>query len=175
MFVNETFAITTTTTTNTTKRTISTYVKAHPFDSWYIGGLLFMLTVILVLLYANYYRENAFQILWYRFLSKLGLIQLTSTRTLTSSNAAMETIVIWLATKQSIKKTRSDLPFSHRHIYQRHHWWCMRTFLHQQTDKYLLEFLFLMGFEKTERERAVLVKTSGRKTTSVFLVLYFFS
>lgn len=93
MFVNETFFIANTS-TNTTKRTIDTYVKSHPFDSWYIGGLLFMLTVILVLLYANYYRENAIQILWYRFLVKVGFIQPVSTQTLTSSNPAMNTVLI---------------------------------------------------------------------------------
>ena len=93
MFVNETFTLTTTS-TNATKPTITNYVKTHPFDSWYIGGLLFMLTVILVLLYANYYRENALQILWNRFLTKLGLIQPSSTQSLTSSHPAMNTILI---------------------------------------------------------------------------------
>jgi len=91
MFDNETFFIITTT---TTKRTMNKYVKSHPFDSWYIGGLLFMLTVILVLLYANFYRENAFQILWIRLLTKLRLIQPSSQNIPSSSHPAMNTIVI---------------------------------------------------------------------------------
>lgn len=46
----------------------------NPFDSWYIGGILFMCTVMFVLLYANYYRENTCQICWIRLLTKLGLL-----------------------------------------------------------------------------------------------------
>ena len=107
MFGNETWFVTTAS-TNTTKSTINNYVKNHPFDSWYIGGLLFMLTVILVLLYADYYRENAFQILWYRFLTKLGLIQPATTQTMTSSNPAMNTVLIWWSMNENIRK-RSEL------------------------------------------------------------------
>jgi type II secretory pathway component PulF len=78
-----------------TKQLKSLYVKSQPFDSWYIGGLLFMLTVILVLLYANYYRENAFQILWNRLLVKLHLIQpIPSEITRSSSNPAINTVLI---------------------------------------------------------------------------------
>lgn len=84
MFNNETFLITTT----TTKRIDDIYVKQYPFDSWYIGGLLFMLTVILVLLYANYYRENTFQILWIRLLTKLHLVQPSSSETIPSSSSS---------------------------------------------------------------------------------------
>jgi hypothetical protein len=50
------------------------YLK-NPFDSWYIGGILFMCTIMLVLLYANYYRKNACQILWMRLLTKLRIIE----------------------------------------------------------------------------------------------------
>ncbi|CAF0885361.1 unnamed protein product [Adineta ricciae] len=53
-------------------RTTTRYVES-PLNSWYIGGILFMLSVILVLLYANFYRENAFQILWHRLLTKLHI------------------------------------------------------------------------------------------------------
>ncbi|CAF1601852.1 unnamed protein product [Adineta ricciae] len=53
-------------------RTTTRYAES-PLNSWYIGGILFMLTVILVLLYANFYRENAFQILWHRLLTKLHI------------------------------------------------------------------------------------------------------
>ncbi len=88
MFENETLLIT------TTKPTRTPYVKSQPFDSWYIGGLLFMLTVILVLLYANYYRENAFQILWNRFLIKLHLIPTSSQITRSSSNPVINTVLI---------------------------------------------------------------------------------
>ncbi len=91
MFDNETFLITT---TATTKRTNDSYVKSHPFDSWYIGGLLFMLAVILVLLYANFYRENAFQILWIRLLTKLGFIQPSTQTTPSSSHPVMNTLLI---------------------------------------------------------------------------------
>lgn len=59
--------------TTTTVRPIGRYVK-NPFDSWYIGGILFMCTVMFVLLYANYYRENTCQIFWIRLLTKLGLV-----------------------------------------------------------------------------------------------------
>ncbi len=85
IFDNKTFSSTTTT------RTF--YVK-NPFDSWYIGGLLFMLTVILVLLYANYYRENTFQILWIRLLIKLHIIPPLSQTTPSSSHPAMNTLLI---------------------------------------------------------------------------------
>jgi hypothetical protein len=50
------------------------YVKNHPFDSWYIGGILFMCTVMFVLLYANYYRENYCQMFWIRLLTKLRIL-----------------------------------------------------------------------------------------------------
>jgi len=91
MFDNETFL---TITTTATERTINKYVKSHPFDSWYIGGLLFMLTVILVLLYANFYRENAFQILWIRLLTKLRLIQPSSQNIPPSSHPVINTLLI---------------------------------------------------------------------------------
>ncbi len=87
MFDNETLLI-------TTKRTRSSYVKSHPFDSWYIGGLLFMLTVILVLLYANFYRENSFQILWIRLLTKLRIIQPLEQTIPSSSHPAINTLLI---------------------------------------------------------------------------------
>jgi len=90
MFDNETFLIATT----TTKRTVNKYVKSHPFDSWYIGGLLFMLSVIFVLLYANFYRENAFQILWIRVLTKLHIIQPSSQTIPSSSRPAIDTLLI---------------------------------------------------------------------------------
>jgi hypothetical protein len=67
MFDNDTTLITISTT-----RSNEGYVK-RPFDS-YIGGLLFMFTVIVVLLYANFYQENTFQILWIRLLTKLHII-----------------------------------------------------------------------------------------------------
>jgi type II secretory pathway component PulF len=90
MLDNETVLIT------STERMKTLYVKSHPFDSWYIGGLLFMLIVILVLLYANYYRENAFQILWNRLLLKLHLIPPISSSEITrsSSNPAINTVLI---------------------------------------------------------------------------------
>ncbi len=94
IFENVTFLITTTTTTTITKRIMNKYVKSQPFDSWYIGGLLFMLMVIMVLLYANYYRENAFQILWNRLLTKLRIIRPSLQTTLSSSNPPMNTILI---------------------------------------------------------------------------------
>ncbi|CAF0733304.1 unnamed protein product [Rotaria sordida] len=74
IFNNETFIITTT----TTIQSIQKYYVENPFDSWYIGGLIFMVTVILVLLYANFYQENSFQILWTRLLLKLHIIQPSS-------------------------------------------------------------------------------------------------
>jgi len=58
----------------TTIRSIQKHYLKNPFDSWYIGGILFMCTVMFVLLYANYYRENACQILWIRLLTKLRII-----------------------------------------------------------------------------------------------------
>jgi len=80
MFDNDTFL-----TTTSTARTIERYVKS-PFDSWYIGGLLFMLTVILVLLYANFYEKNTFQILWIRLLTKLHIIPSSSSQAISSSS-----------------------------------------------------------------------------------------
>jgi hypothetical protein len=80
MFDNNTLIITT-----TTIRTMKKYYVKNPFDSWYVGGLLFMLSVILVLLYANFYRENAFQILWTRLLTKLHLIQPSSSQVISPS------------------------------------------------------------------------------------------
>jgi len=79
----------------TTKRISEKYIKNQPFDSWYIGGLLFMLTVILVLLYANFYRENAFQILWQRFLLKLNIRPSTASTTSSSlSKPAIDELLI---------------------------------------------------------------------------------
>ncbi|CAF1096503.1 unnamed protein product [Adineta steineri] len=51
------------------------YYVTNPFDSWYVGGILFMCTVMFVLLYANYYRENACHNCWMRVLGKFGLTQ----------------------------------------------------------------------------------------------------
>jgi hypothetical protein len=87
IFDNKTFFLTTIRTPR------NTYVRS-PFDSWYIGGILFMLTVILVLLYANFYRENAFQILWTRLLTKLHNIQPSTQATLSSSHPAMNTLLV---------------------------------------------------------------------------------
>ena len=68
----------------TTIRSIRKYYRKNPFDSWYIGGILFMCTIMLVLLYANYYRENACQILWIRLLTKLRIIQPSSSSSIPS-------------------------------------------------------------------------------------------
>ncbi|UJR28667.1 hypothetical protein I4U23_009896 [Adineta vaga] len=70
-------------TTRTTIRTTTRYVES-PLNSWYIGGIMFMLTVILVLLYANFYRENTFQLLWYRLLTKLHITPISPSTTFTS-------------------------------------------------------------------------------------------
>ncbi|UJR20882.1 hypothetical protein I4U23_023991 [Adineta vaga] len=51
------------------------YYLSNPFDSWYVGGILFMCTIMLVLLYANYYRENSCQECWFRILKLCGLTQ----------------------------------------------------------------------------------------------------
>ncbi len=59
----------------TTIRPNRNYYLTNPFDSWYIGGILFMCTIMLVLLYANYYRENACQECWTRLLRKICLMQ----------------------------------------------------------------------------------------------------
>jgi len=61
------------TTTSTLRPLRKPFVK-NPFDSWYIGGLLFMCTLMFVLLYANYYRENSCQNFWIRLLIKLRLL-----------------------------------------------------------------------------------------------------
>lgn len=90
MFENETIFIG----ISTTKQMDDKYIKSHPFDSWYVGGLLFMLTVILVLLYANYYRENTFQILWNRLLIKLHLIQPLPQTLPSSSHSVIDTLPI---------------------------------------------------------------------------------
>lgn len=59
-----------------TRRNVSKNFVKSPFDSWYIGGILFLATVMFVLLYANYYRENMFRECWYNLLIRLGFIQL---------------------------------------------------------------------------------------------------
>ncbi len=66
-------------------RPIRKYYTKNPFDSWYIGGILFMCTVMFVLLYANYYRENACQICWIRLLTKLRIIPPLSSTSIPSS------------------------------------------------------------------------------------------
>ncbi|CAF0900155.1 unnamed protein product [Rotaria sp. Silwood1] len=87
LFDNETFTIA------STIRTTKKYYVANPFDSWYIGGLLFMVTVILVLLYANFYHENSFQILWTQLLIKLHIIQPSSLRN-RSSHAVINGVLL---------------------------------------------------------------------------------
>ena len=67
------FVNTTTSSVSTRRATAKIFVK-NPFDSWYIGGILFLSTVMFVLLYANYYRENMFQRFWYGLLFRLGFI-----------------------------------------------------------------------------------------------------
>ena len=100
MLDNATLDITATTTIRTMKKF---YVK-NPFDSWYVGGILFMLMVILVLLYANFYRENTFQLLWIQFLTKIRLIPPQPSSSPTSSSQSMplsahqtiNTLLVWL-------------------------------------------------------------------------------
>lgn len=65
--------------TITIRRSTSEPFVKNPFDSWYIGGILFMSTVMFVLLYANYYRENMFEDCWLYLLRKLHFIQRPST------------------------------------------------------------------------------------------------
>jgi hypothetical protein len=70
------------------------YVK-NPFDSWYVGGILFMCTVILVLLYANYYRENTCHLFWIKLLTKLRIIELPPSSTSSPShNRAVDPLLI---------------------------------------------------------------------------------
>jgi hypothetical protein len=73
-YLNNTFL------TTTIQSTRKYYVK-NPFDSWYVGGILFMCTVILVLLYANYYRENTCHLFWIKFLTKIRIIELPPSST----------------------------------------------------------------------------------------------
>lgn len=68
-----------------TIRSIKKSEYKNPFDSWYIGGILFMCTVMFVLLYANYYRENTCQIIWFRLLTKLHLIPSLPTSSMSST------------------------------------------------------------------------------------------
>ncbi|CAF1591338.1 unnamed protein product [Rotaria magnacalcarata] len=75
LFNNDTLLTTIVTTSRTIKQTYIT----NPFDSWYIGGVTFMVIVVLVLFYANFYREHCFQLLWTQFLFKLHLIEPPST------------------------------------------------------------------------------------------------
>lgn len=70
IFNNDTLLLTIATTNRNMKHTY----LANPFDSWYIGGIAFMVIVVLVLLYANFHREHCFQLLWTRLLLKLRLI-----------------------------------------------------------------------------------------------------
>jgi hypothetical protein len=69
--------------TTTTRPIRNSYVKKNPFDSWYIGGILFMCTIIFVLLYANHYRENSYQIFCIRLLTKLRIIPPLPTSSIT--------------------------------------------------------------------------------------------
>ena len=87
MFGNETLLL-------TTRQPSKPHYVKNPFDSWYIGGILFMLMVICVLLYANFYRENAFQILWTRLLTKLHIIPPLSQTIPSSSHPALNTLLI---------------------------------------------------------------------------------
>lgn len=88
LFNNETFS----TTTVTTSRTIKQIYITNPFDSWYIGGIAFMVIVVLVLLYANFHREHCFQLLWTQFLFKLRLIEPPSRAT--SSPTPINTLLL---------------------------------------------------------------------------------
>ena len=78
------FANYTTYTLTIRRSTAEPFVK-NPFDSWYIGGILFMSTVMFVLLYANYYRENMFEHCWLLLLTKLRFIQRPPTLSAASS------------------------------------------------------------------------------------------
>jgi type II secretory pathway component PulF len=89
MFNNNTFS------TTITIRPIRKYYVKNPFDSWYIGGILFMCIVILVLLYANYYRENSCRLFCIRLLIKLRIIQpLQSSSTPSSLHQEINPILI---------------------------------------------------------------------------------
>lgn len=59
------------------------YYVTNPFDSWYVGGILFMCTIMLVLLCANYYRENCCQDYWIRILRRLCLLPQLQSSSLT--------------------------------------------------------------------------------------------
>ncbi|CAF0880773.1 unnamed protein product [Rotaria sp. Silwood1] len=61
---NNTFLIT------TLQPTQKSYVE-NPFNSWYIGGILFLCTFLSVLLCANYYHKNYCQICLTRLIPNL--------------------------------------------------------------------------------------------------------
>ncbi|CAF2601942.1 unnamed protein product [Rotaria sp. Silwood2] len=65
---NTTFLIT------TLQSTRKSYVE-NPFNSWYIGGILFLCTFLLVLLCANYYHKNYCQICLARLMPNLYMTQ----------------------------------------------------------------------------------------------------
>ncbi|CAF1043734.1 unnamed protein product [Rotaria magnacalcarata] len=56
----------------TTIRFIRKYHTESPFNSWYIGGVLFLFTFILGLLFASHYQNNSCQAFWMRFIPILS-------------------------------------------------------------------------------------------------------
>ena len=82
-------------TLSTTIRPNRNYYVTNPFDSWYVGGILFMCTIMLVLLYANYYRDNYCQECWLRLLRKICFMQpLQSSSTVPTLNRANDPLLI---------------------------------------------------------------------------------
>lgn len=65
----------------TTLRSIRKYYVANPFNSWYIGGVLFLCTFMLGLVYANYYRKNCCHQFWMRLLDSLHISHLQTAST----------------------------------------------------------------------------------------------
>ena len=88
MFDNDTFL----TMTSTTQ--INGRYEESPFNSWYIGGLLFMFSVIVVLLYANFYEKNTFQTLWFRLLTKLHIMPASSQTISLSSHSTVNRLPV---------------------------------------------------------------------------------
>ncbi|CAF3361880.1 unnamed protein product [Rotaria socialis] len=56
----------------TTIRFIRKYHTENPFNSWYIGGVLFLFTFMLGLVFASHYQQNCCQIFLIRLMPTLS-------------------------------------------------------------------------------------------------------
>lgn len=71
------------------------YYSESPFNSWYLGGVLFLFTFIFGLVCANYYRKNCLQLMWMRLLTQIyNTLRRSSSSIESSTDRTVEPVLV---------------------------------------------------------------------------------